>query len=71
MAGDRAGELEFCTAYSDEALMQPTVDVQRHRDALGELASAGIGWAVITRPPGEPSEVIDFIQAFGETYCDG
>jgi hypothetical protein len=35
IAGDHAGELEFCTAYSDEALMQPTVDVQRHRDALG------------------------------------
>jgi probable F420-dependent oxidoreductase len=71
MAGARAAELEFCTAYSDEALVRPTVAVQRHQDALGELASAGIGWSVITRPPGEPSEILDFIQAFGESYCRG
>lgn len=71
MAGPRADQLDFCMSYHDDALIDPTADVQRHVDGIAELAEAGIGWAVIGRPPGEPKELLDFIQAFGDTYCRG
>ena len=41
MAGDRAGELDFSMSYMGEGIHQPTKDVQRHRDAIGELEAVG------------------------------
>ena len=41
LAGDRAGELDFCMSYMEEGIHQPTSDVQRHVDGLGRMEEAG------------------------------
>jgi probable F420-dependent oxidoreductase len=67
-AGDRAGEIEIALAYDDPAIHRPTEDVERHRAAFAELAEAGVDWIAVTARPGAPSELLEFAQAFGETY---
>ena len=71
MAGDRAGELDFCMSYMGEGIEQPTKDVERHRDAIGELAAVGVTWVNVGRPgPMAPvRRCSSGCQAFGETYC--
>ncbi len=69
LAGDRAGEIDFCMSYGGAGIDRPTVDVERHRDGIAELAAIGVNWVSVGPPPGGPSEVLDFARGFGETYC--
>jgi probable F420-dependent oxidoreductase len=69
LAGDRAGELDFCMSYSGDGLQHPTKDVERHRDAIGELAAIGVTWANVGSGPMAASELVEWVHAFGETYC--
>ena len=69
LAGDRASEIEFCAGYSGEGMGEPTVDVERHRDGLAELAAIGVDWVSVGPGPREPSDLLDWTRAFGETYC--
>ena len=71
LAGDRAGELDVCMSYPGEGISRPTVDVQRHHDTIAELERIGVTWMNVGPPPGEPAAVLDFLRAFGETYCGG
>jgi probable F420-dependent oxidoreductase len=71
LAGERAGEIDFCMSYGGAGIDRPTVDVERHRDGIAELAAIGVNWVTVGPPPGGPSEVLDFARGFGETYCDG
>ena len=68
-AGERASEIEIALAYNDLTIHQPTVDVARHRDAFAELAAIGVDWIAVTAEPGAPSALIEFTEAFGESYC--
>ena len=68
LAGDRAATLDFVVSYRDRSIAQPTVDVERHRDALGELEQAGATWIVTSGTTREPAATFDFLAAFGETY---
>ena len=67
-AGDRAGELDFCMSYMEEGIHQPTSDIQRHVDELGKMEAAGLTYVNVGHPPTTPEQMLDFIQAFGETY---
>ena len=67
-AGDRAGELDFCMSYMEEGIHQPTSDIQRHVDELGKMEAAGLTYVNVGHPPTTPQQMLDFIQAFGETY---
>jgi hypothetical protein len=49
---------------------QPTVDVERHRDGFAELAAIGCEWVSVGSGPMAPPELLEWVQAFGETYCD-
>jgi probable F420-dependent oxidoreductase len=69
LAGDRAGEIDFCMSYAGEGMDQPTKDVERHRDGIAELAAIGVNWMSAGSPPSGPSETLDWVQGFGETYC--
>lgn len=71
LAGDRAEGIDFCMSYTGEGIARPTVDVQRHRETIDELAGIGVNWASVGPPPMEPSAILDFLRAFGETYCNG
>ena len=70
LAGDRAAELDFSMSYmGEEGLEHPTKDVEQHRDAIGELAAVGVTWVNVGSGPMEPSALLEWVQAFGETYC--
>lgn len=68
LAGDRADEIDVCMSYMEAGIHQPTQDVQRHFDELGRMEDAGVGWVNIGHPPTTPARLLDFLQAFGETY---
>lgn len=68
MAGDRAAGLDFALAYTDATIAEPTVDVERHRDALGRLADAGATWIIVSGATTDPTATVDFLAAFGEAY---
>ena len=67
-AGDRAGEIEIAFAYHDPGIHRPTAEADRHREAFAELAAAGVDWVAVTAQPGAPNQLLEFAQAFGETY---
>ena len=69
LAGDRAAELDFCMSYTGEGIREPTKDVERHRESIGELEAIGVTWVNIGPGPLEPKEMLEWAQAFGETYC--
>ena len=69
LGGDRADEIEFCMSYIGAGIEQPTVDVERHRDTIAALDAVGVQWVSVTAAPDEPAAVLDFVRAFGETYC--
>ncbi len=69
LAGDRADEIEFCASYTGAGMDHPTVDVERHRDGFAELAAIGIEWVSVGSPPSDSAETLDWVQGFGETYC--
>jgi hypothetical protein len=68
LAGERAAELDFCMSYMEEGIHQPTQDVERHFAELGKMEAAGVTYVNVGHPPTTPQQMLDFIQAFGETY---
>ena len=68
-AGDRAREIEIAVAYDDPTIHEPAADRERHRDAFAELAAIGVDWVAVTAQPGTPRKVVEFAEAFGESYC--
>jgi len=68
-AGDRAGELDFSMSYMGDGMEQPDKDVERHREAIGELEAVGVTWVNVGSGPMAPAALVEWVQAFGETYC--
>ena len=68
LAGERADEIDVMVLYTDESICRPDVDVERHRDALGQLAEIGATWVsfAFTFPSQERTH--DFIEGFAENY---
>ncbi|WP_216909421.1 LLM class F420-dependent oxidoreductase [Nocardia noduli] len=67
-AAGRTEHIDVVYSYSGEGITKPTVDAQRHTDALAELAEAGVDWIVISSRTREQAETMDFIEGFGTTY---
>jgi probable F420-dependent oxidoreductase len=68
LAGDRAVGLDFAIAYTDPTVVDPTVDVERHRDAFGALEEAGATWIIVSGATAEASATLDFLAAFGDAH---
>ncbi len=68
MAGDRAAGLDISVSYTDRSLGDLSKDVERHRDALGQLTAAGATWTVISPEPTPVTKTLEFVQGFAETY---
>jgi probable F420-dependent oxidoreductase len=68
LAGDRADQLDMMVMYTDPTILQPGVDVERHRDQLGRLAETGATWVAFVWEFGTQSETLAFIEGFGEHY---
>jgi probable F420-dependent oxidoreductase len=68
LAGDRAEQLDMMVMYTDSSILQPGVDVERHRDQLGRLAEIGATWVSFVFEFATESETLAFIEGFGEHY---
>lgn len=68
LAGERADEIDIMVLYSDDSILKPDVDVERHRDALGRIAEIGATWISFAWDFSTQSETLDFIAGFGATY---
>lgn len=71
MAGDRAGELDFMVLYTDDSILQPGVDVERHREALGRIRDAGATWVSFAWDFSTEAETLAFVEGFAEHYLGG
>lgn len=69
LAGDRAASIDVAVSYLDESIVRPGDDVERHRAAFGEIADAGGTWIIVTGRSRSPAESLEFLAAFGATYC--
>ncbi len=68
MAGERGDQLDISMAYTDPTITETGRDVERHRDALGELEKIGVTWLIVPGPVGSLGRSQEFISAFSETY---
>lgn len=69
MAGERAAELSFVFPYLDADFSRdPEHDAERHREALAEIADAGITHTVLSGAPNEPRQVTEWIATTAEVY---
>jgi len=67
-AGDRFDSLDLAISYTDPTIHRPTVDVQRHREALAAYRRLGATWVVVPGPTGRHPIARDFVEAFAEEY---
>ena len=68
LAGDRFDELDITIAYTDQSMYDLSRDVERHRDAIGQLGEIGATWVTVPGPSGAHPLAQEFIEGFGSTY---
>jgi probable F420-dependent oxidoreductase len=66
----RSDAIDVAYSYVAEGLSTPTVDVDRHREALAELEKAGVTWCFVSGGTRETSATRDFLEGFGTTYLN-
>lgn len=64
----RSDPIDIAYSYVGEGLSTPTVDVDRHREALAEFEKAGVTWCIVSSGTRETSATLDFLEGFGTTY---
>ena len=67
-AAGRNIPLDFAMPYMDPSIRDPTVEIERHREALAQLEASGCTWAIVHRDAGSPAEILEFLEAFAATY---
>ncbi len=67
-AADRSDELDVMVLYTDESILQAGVDVERHRDALGQIAEIGATWVSFAFDFPAEVETLRFVDGFAATY---
>jgi probable F420-dependent oxidoreductase len=70
LAGERGSAIDVAPAYVDPTIVDPTTDVERHRDAFGQLEAAGATWILVPGSSGSPTQTQEFLAAFAETYIE-
>jgi probable F420-dependent oxidoreductase len=68
MAGDRADQIDISVAYTDPSVSNLGADVERHREALGQLEAAGATWIIVSVEPTPVEATLAFVEGFGKTY---
>jgi probable F420-dependent oxidoreductase len=68
LAGPRAQEIQVATLYLDPSLHDDKVDVEKHRDAFGQMESIGIDWLVVMGPSGSGTRSAEFVESFTRLY---
>jgi probable F420-dependent oxidoreductase len=67
-AGPRADEIDVMVLYTDESICRRGVDVERHRDALGQIADIGATWVSFAFNFTAEEQTLDFVDGFAEHY---
>jgi probable F420-dependent oxidoreductase len=67
-AAGRTEPIAYLTSYGDPSLREPTVEAERHRDALGRIEDAKVTHVIVSHERDEPDVVLDWLAAFGSTY---
>ena len=67
-AGERAAELDFMILYTDDSILRPDVEVDRHLEALAAIRDAGATWVSFAWDFSTQADTLEFVQGFGETY---
>jgi probable F420-dependent oxidoreductase len=67
-AGERGSSLDIAFGYTDPTIAALDSDVERHREAFGQLAEIGVSWLVLPAPTGTPPATFEFAHGFAETY---
>jgi probable F420-dependent oxidoreductase len=67
-AAGRTEPIEILYSYTDHGIANPTVEADRHREALAELEKAGVTQVMVSNPTGGPAATLEFLDAFSSTY---
>jgi probable F420-dependent oxidoreductase len=70
-AAGRADPIDVLYSYQGEGIARPTVDADRHREALAEIEKAGVTWVVVSSRTTAPGDTLEFLDGFGSTYLRG
>jgi probable F420-dependent oxidoreductase len=68
MAGERAGELDVMVLYTDDSILQPGNDVERHREMLGRYAEIGATWVSFAWDFSTQAETLAFVDGFAQHH---
>ena len=68
LARDRFDDLDITIAYTDQSIHDLSRDIERHRDAIGQLGEIGATWVTVPGPSGAHPLAQEFIEGFGSTY---
>ena len=68
MAGERAAELDFLVLYTDDSILQPGKDIERHREAFGRIRDIGATWVSFAWDFSTQAETLAFVDGFGAHY---
>jgi probable F420-dependent oxidoreductase len=68
LAGERADQIDVMVLYTDDSILKPGADVERHRDALGRIAEIGATWVSFAWDFSTEAETLAFVENFGSTY---
>ena len=68
LARDRFDDLDITIAYTDQSIHDLSRDIERHRDAIGQLGEVGATWVTVPGPSGAHPLAQDFIEGFATTY---
>ncbi|HZQ84808.1 MAG TPA: LLM class F420-dependent oxidoreductase [Acidimicrobiales bacterium] len=68
MAGPRDGAIDVMVLYTDASILQPGVEVERHRDALGRIAEIGATWVSFAWDFSTQAETLGFVEGFAAHY---
>jgi len=67
-AAGRTDTIDVQYSYPDRSIASPTIEPDRHREALAEIEKAGVTAVVLSSPTATPAATLEFLEAFGETY---
>ena len=67
-AGERAGEIDVMVLYTDDSILRPGVEVERHRDQLGRLAELGATWVSFAFDFSKQADTLAFVEGFAGSY---
>jgi probable F420-dependent oxidoreductase len=60
--------IDIAWSYVDPTIREPTVDVERHREAFAALEKIGVTSMIISTRSNSAKQTLEFIDAFGSTY---